>query len=368
MVALRPIKGRRVTETERPQRFMSALRREPVDCTPVWLMRQAGRYLPEYRSIREKAGDFLTLCTTPDLACQVTLQPLARFDLDAAIVFSDILTIPDAMGLGLTVYEDEGPRFQRPIRSAADIEKLQVPDPDSDLDYVMKTLRLVRAELQGRVPLIGFSGSPWTLATYMIEGGCSDDFRRSKALLYEHPAALRQLLNVLTESVAVYLAAQAKAGAQVLMIFDTWGGILAQGDFGRVSLAPISRVIEQLKKDPAAAEVPIILYTKGGSPWIVDIAATGCAAVGCDWTVSLGAIRQLVRDQVALQGNLDPAVLFASSERIRAQVAAVLADFGEGPGHVFNLGHGIPPGVSPDRVATLVDSVHQLSDRNKLAA
>ena len=201
----------------------------------------------------------------------------------------------------------------------------------------------------------------------MIEGGCSDDFRRSKALLYEHPAALRQLLNVLTESVAVYLAAQAKAGAQVLMIFDTWGGVLAQGDFGRVSLAPISRVIEQLKKDPAAAEVPIILYTKGGSPWIVDIAATGCAAVGCDWGtfVSLGAVRQLVRDQVALQGNLDPAVLFASSEQIREQVAAVLTDFGEGPGHMFNLGHGIPPGVSPDRVATLVDAVHQLSCAGK---
>jgi len=342
-------------------RLLRALRRQPVDRTPVWLMRQAGRYLPEYRAIRARAGDFMTLCQTPELACAVTLQPLARFPLDAAILFSDILTIPDAMGLGLSFSEGEGPQFARPLRSAADIARLAAPDPEGELRYVMDAVRLIRRELAGRVPLIGFAGSPWTLATYMVEGGSSKDYAQVKGLLYEQPEPLRQLLSVLTQAVTDYLNAQVAAGAQVLMIFDTWGGILTPRAYREFSLDPMAQIVAGLNRSPAAAGVPVILFTKGGGAWLEDLAATGCDAVGVDWTVDLRDARQRVGARVALQGNLDPAALYASPERIRQQVAQVLADFGPGAGHVFNLGHGVQPQVDPERVRVLVEAVHELS-------
>jgi len=342
-------------------RLIRALRRQDVDCTPVWIMRQAGRYLPEYRATRERAGDFLTLCQTPELACEVTLQPLERFDLDAAILFSDILTIPDAMGLGLTLHEGEGPRFARPVRSVTEVAALGVPDPERDLGYVMDAIRLIRHELAGRVPLIGFSGSPWTLATYMVEGQGSRDFARIKSMLYNEPSAARQLLRVLSESVSIYLTAQAQAGAQALMIFDTWGGVLGHAEYRHFSLDPMEQIVEYLRSDPVASQLPLIVFTKGGGQWLARIAAIGCDALGCDWTTSLREARRQVQDQVALQGNLDPAILYASPERIRSGVADVLEDFGPGPGHVFNLGHGVTPGVDPDHVKVLVDAVHEFS-------
>ncbi|MCP4830569.1 MAG: uroporphyrinogen decarboxylase [Proteobacteria bacterium] len=342
-------------------RLIRALRRQDVDCTPVWIMRQAGRYLPEYRATRERAGDFLTLCQTPELACEVTLQPLERFDLDAAILFSDILTIPDAMGLGLTLHEGEGPRFARPVRSVTEVAALGVPDPERDLGYVMDAIRLIRHELAGRVPLIGFSGSPWTLATYMVEGQGSRDFARIKSMLYNEPSAVRQLLRVLSESVSIYLTAQAQAGAQALMIFDTWGGVLGHAEYRHFSLDPMEQIVEYLRSDPVASQLPLIVFTKGGGQWLARIAAIGCDALGCDWTTSLREARRQVQDQVALQGNLDPAILYASPERIRSGVADVLEDFGPGPGHVFNLGHGVTPGVDPDHVKVLVDAVHEFS-------
>ena len=342
-------------------RLIRALRRQDVDCTPVWIMRQAGRYLPEYRATRERAGDFLTLCQTPELACEVTLQPLERFDLDAAILFSDILTIPDAMGLGLTLHEGEGPRFARPVRSVTEVAALGVPDPERDLGYVMDAIRLIRHELAGRVPLIGFSGSPWTLATYMVEGQGSRDFARIKSMLYNQPSAVRQLLRVLSESVSIYLTAQAQAGAQALMIFDTWGGVLGHAEYRHFSLDPMEQIVEYLRSDPVASQLPLIVFTKGGGQWLARIAAIGCDALGCDWTTSLREARRQVQDQVALQGNLDPAILYASPERIRSGVADVLEDFGPGPGHVFNLGHGVTPGVDPDHVKVLVDAVHEFS-------
>ncbi len=336
-----------------------------MDCTPVWLMRQAGRYLPEYRKIREQAGTFLTLCKTPELACEVTLQPLHRFDLDAAIVFSDILTIPDAMGLGLTIEENHGPKFKRPICSETDIKNLRTPNTESDLGYVMETLKIARRELEGHVPLIGFSGSPWTLATYMLKRKSRDDFSAIKGLLYEQPLLLAKLLDILTESVTNYLVAQVKAGAQVLMIFDTWGGILAHADYLRFSLSPVSLVINHLKNNPESVQIPVILFTKGGSSWITQMADTGCTAIGCDWTTSLAAARKLVNNRVAIQGNLDPAILLASQTTIRHQAKVVLNDFGKGPGHIFNLGHGILPSTHPHHVATLVDAVHEFSQRDK---
>jgi len=342
-------------------RLIRALRRQDVDCTPVWIMRQAGRYLPEYRATRERAGDFLTLCQTPELACEVTLQPLERFDLDAAILFSDILTIPDAMGLGLTLHEGEGPRFARPVRSVTEVAALGVPDPERDLGYVMDAIRLIRHELAGRVPLIGFSGSPWTLATYMVEGQGSRDFARIKSMLYNEPSAVRQLLRVLSESVSIYLTAQAQAGAQALMIFDTWGGVLGHAEYRHFSLDPMEQIVEYLRSDPVASQLPLIVFTKGGGQWLARIAAIGCDALGCDWTTSLREARRQVQDQVALQGNLDPAILYASPERIRSGVADVLEDFGPGPGHIFNLGHGVTPGVDPDHVKVLVDAVHEFS-------
>lgn len=343
----------------RNDRFLRALRREPVDCTPVWIMRQAGRYLPEYRATRAKAGSFVNLCKTPQLACEVTLQPIARFPLDAAILFSDILTIPDAMGLGLSVEEGEGPRLARPVRSRADIDKLGVPDPETDLRYVMDAVRLIRRELNGKVPLIGFAGSPWTLACYMIEGAGSSSFARPKALAWDDPQTMHKLLDVVARSVASYLAAQAAAGAQALMVFDTWGGLLAPDMFREFSLRYLSQIAQMLKSDKVARDVPLILFSKGANSHLEALADTGCAALGLDWKIALGDARDRVGDRVALQGNLDPAVLHASPDAIRAEVKKALSSFGPHPGHVFNLGHGITPEVNPDHLGMLVDAVHK---------
>jgi uroporphyrinogen decarboxylase len=342
-------------------RLLRALRRQPVDVTPVWIMRQAGRYLPEYRQVRSRAGDFMTLCRTPELACEVTLQPLARFPLDAAILFSDILTIPDAMGLGLEFAEGEGPVFKRPVTNAAQIRRLVPPDPEQELRYVMDAVRLIARELNGRVPLLGFSGSPWTLATYMIEGGSSKDFTKAKGLLYDQPEVLRELLNILSHSVATYLSAQIQAGVSAVMIFDTWGGVLSPQDYKAYSLRPMHDVIDQLKSDQDSRSVPVILFTKGGGAWLEDMAETGCDALGIDWTVRMDEARRRVGSKVALQGNLDPSALYAPPERIKAQVGRILAEFGVGSGHIFNLGHGIHPDINPDHVSELVSAVHQLS-------
>ncbi len=342
-------------------RFLRALLRQPVDVTPVWMMRQAGRYLPEYRATRERAGSFMQLCMTPELACEVTLQPLERFPLDAAILFSDILTIPDAMGLGLSFNEGEGPRFERPLRSAADIQALPIPDPETELRYVMDAVRLIRRELNGRVPLIGFSGSPWTLATYMVEGGTSREFALIKTMLYDQPALLHVLLDKLARTVALYLNAQIAAGAQTVMIFDTWGGALSHAAYHEFSLRYLTQIVALLKREHDGRRVPVVLFTKGGGQWLEAIADSGCDAVGLDWTTDIGAARARVGDRVALQGNLDPMVLFASPERIRAEVAAVLASYGAGSGHVFNLGHGITPGVDPAHAGAMVQAVHELS-------
>ena len=342
-------------------RLLRALAREPVDRTPVWFMRQAGRYLPEYRATRARAGSFLALCSTPELACEVTLQPLRRFALDAAILFSDILTIPWAMGLGLEFVEGEGPRFRSPVRSPADIGRLGVPDPEDDLGFVMDAIRVIRRELEDRMPLIGFAGSPWTLATYMIEGGSSRDFARAKTMLMEHPRELHRLLGLLAEATAEYLAAQVRAGAQALMIFDTWGGVLSTPAYQAFSLGYMRRIVERVPRVHESGAVPVVLFTKGGGGWIESIAGSGCDAVGLDWTVDLGQVRARVGRRVALQGNLDPATLFASPDRIRDEVGRILAEYGAGPGHVFNLGHGIMPGVDPEHVRACVDAVHELS-------
>lgn len=342
-------------------RLLRALSLEPVDATPVWIMRQAGRYLPEYRVVREQVRDFLELCSTPELACEVTMQPLRRFELDAAIVFSDILTIPHAMGLGLHFVEGHGPRFERPLRRPADIDKLFVPDPETELGYVMEAIRLVRRELRDRVPLIGFSGSPWTLATYMIEGASPGDFRYSKSLLFDMPQLMHRLLELLADSVTGYLNAQVAAGAQVLMLFDTWGGALSTRDYREFSLAYMSRIVSGLTREAGGRKVPVILFTKGGGLWLPEMAATGCAALGLDWSVDLATARAAAGAHVALQGNMDPCILYANPERIRQEVAYILESFGKGPGHVFNLGHGIHPGVDPEHVKILVDAVHELS-------
>ncbi len=342
-------------------RFLRALLREPVDVTPVWMMRQAGRYLPEYRATREKAGDFLTLCKTPELATEVTIQPLERFPLDAAILFSDILTIPDAMGLGLYFAEGEGPRFEKPVRTAADVAKLGVPDMQQDLGYVMDAVRLIRKTLAGRVPLIGFSGSPWTLATYMIEGGSSKEFARAKGMLYEEPATLHQLLDVLARAVTDYLNAQIAAGAQAVMIFDTWGGVLTTRDYAAFSLAYMRRIIDGLTREHEGRKVPVILFSKGGCQWLEAQADSGADALGLDWTLDIGRARARVGDRVALQGNMDPCVLYASPERIREEVAFILESYGKGSGHVFNLGHGIHQHVKPEHAAAFVEAVHELS-------
>lgn len=342
-------------------RLLRALLREPVDRTPIWIMRQAGRYLPEYRATRERAGSFMALCKNPELACEVTLQPLERFALDAAILFSDILTVPDAMGLGLYFAEGEGPRFERPLRSRAEIEALGVPDPEQSLGYVMDAVRLIRRELGGRVPLIGFCGSPWTLATYMVEGGSSKEFARIKGMLYSSPELLHRLLHTLSESLALYLNAQIAAGAQAVMIFDTWGGSLSPEAYREFSLDYMRRIVAALTRESEGRRVPVILFTKGGGQWLEAMSETGCDALGLDWTTGIGEARRRVGGRVALQGNLDPAVLYAPPERIREQAAKVLADFGPGPGHVFNLGHGIHQHTDPAHVAALVEAVHELS-------
>ncbi|MCY4361803.1 MAG: uroporphyrinogen decarboxylase [Gammaproteobacteria bacterium] len=342
-------------------RLLRALRRQPVDMTPLWIMRQAGRYLPEYRATRQRAGGFMTLCKTPELACEVTLQPLDRFDLDAAILFSDILTIPDAMGLGLSVVENKGPQFARPVRTGSDIRNLGVPDVETSLRYVMDAVRLIKRELQGKVPLIGFAGSPWTIATYMIEGESSKNFSRAKGMLYGQSDLMHMLLDVLSRSITDYLNGQIAAGGDVVMVFDTWGGILSRDAYQEFSLGYMKRIVQGIKAEGRSESVPVILFTKGGGLWLEDIAGSGCDAIGVDWTVDIDAARRRTGGKVALQGNLDTAVLYSSPASIRRQVAEILAAYGPADGHVFNLGHGIHPDIDPDKVAVLVDAVHELS-------
>ncbi len=342
-------------------RFLRALRREPVDCTPVWIMRQAGRYLPEYRATRARAGSFMGLATNPELACEVTLQPLERFELDAAILFSDILTIPDAMGLGLYFADGEGPKFERPLRDAASIAKLGVPDMETDLRYVMDAVRVIRRELDGKVPLIGFSGSPWTLACYMVEGGSSSNFARIKTMMFNQPAALHRLLEVVTDAVIAYLTAQREAGAQALQIFDTWGGVLSPAAYREFSLRYLQRIAAELPRGEGAERTPMILFGKGNAAHLEELAATGTEGVGVDWMTTLEEARRRTGDKVALQGNLDPATLFAAPDTIRSEVGKVLQSYGHGSGHIFNLGHGITPDVQPDHLKVLVDAVHELS-------
>ncbi len=340
-------------------RFLRALRREAIDRTPVWIMRQAGRYLPEYRETRRQAGDFLTLCRTPELACEVTLQPLRRYDLDAAIIFSDILVIPDAMGLGLRMEESVGPVFENPINSGTDIRKLARPDPEDDLGYVMDAVRTTVNSLDGSVPLIGFSGSPWTLAVYMIEGRSKTDFGKILTFAKTQTGDLHQLLDILALSVTDYLAAKAKAGASALMIFDTWGGLLDTPQYLDLSLRYMHQIVEELSIQVPG--IPTILFTKGGGNWLENIADTGCSAIGVDWTVDIGDARQRVGDRVALQGNLNPDSLRLSNDEIEQQVAEIIESFGHGSGHIFNLGHGIKPDIDPKKVSVLVNAVDVFS-------
>ena len=342
-------------------RFLRALLREPVDRTPIWMMRQAGRYLPEYRELRAKAGSFMDLCTNPELACEVTLQPLRRYPMDAAILFSDILTIPDAMGLGLHFVEGEGPQFHKPVRTEADIEALSVVDAARDLKYVMDAVKTIRSELNGSVPLIGFAGSPWTLATYMVEGASSRDFARVKTMAFNQPELMHQLLLVLADSVTDYLRCQIESGAQVVQIFDTWGGALSSGAYREFSLQYMQRIIAGLPREHEGRRVPVILFTKNGGLWLESMAETGADCLGLDWTVDIGSARAFVGDQVALQGNMVPALLRASPQRIREEVGNILDSFGSGSGHVFNLGHGITPDIDPDHVTAFVDAVQELS-------
>lgn len=341
--------------------FLRALLRQPTEYTPLWLMRQAGRYLPEYNATRKRAGSFLGLAKNPDYATEVTLQPLERFPLDAAILFSDILTVPDAMGLGLYFAEGEGPKFERPLRDEAAVKALRLPEAGS-LQYVFDAVTQIRTELNGRVPLIGFSGSPWTLACYMVEGGGSDDFRTIKTMLYQRPDLVHHILKTNAQAVATYLNAQIEAGAQAVMVFDTWGGVLADGAYQAFSLAYLREVWANLKREHNGVRIPSIVFTKGGGLWLEQIAGIGADAVGLDWTVNLGQARARVGAQVALQGNLDPNVLFAGPEQIRAEVGRLLQSFGApGNGHVFNLGHGISQFTPPESVAVLVDAVHTQS-------
>lgn len=342
-------------------RFLRALLKEPVDVTPVWMMRQAGRYLPEYRASRERAGDFMALCTNPELACEVTLQPLERYPLDAAILFSDILTIPDAMGLGLYFEAGEGPKFRKPVRTEADIHALKVIHPQADLPYVVDAVKTIRKELNGRVPLIGFSGSPWTLATYMIEGGSSRDFRRAKEMLYNEPQLMHQLLDVLAKSVVAYLNGQILAGAQAVQIFDTWGGALSHSAYQEFSLNYMQKIVAGLIREHEGRRVPVILFTKGGGQWLELMANTGADCLGLDWTTDIGQARARVGQAVALQGNMDPGILYASPDRIRIEVGAILSAYGSGSGHVFNLGHGITPEVNPEHAGAFIRAVHELS-------
>ena len=355
-----------LSATLKNDRFLRALRRQPVDRTPVWLMRQAGRYLPEYRATRAAAGSFLAMAKNPDLACEVTLQPLRRFPLDAAILFSDILTVPDAMGLGLYFVEGEGPKFERPIRSHDDIARLAVPDMGRELRYVMDAVSTIRRELDGSVPLIGFSGSPWTLACYMVEGGGSDNYSKVKSLALNDPAAMHRLLEVVTDSVIAYLGAQRQAGAQALQVFDTWGGVLSPSMYREFSLRYLKRIAQELPRGDE--QTPLILFGKGNGAYLEELAASGAEAVGVDWTVELGEAARRTGGKVAIQGNLDPVTLYAQPDAIRREAGRALDDYAAGnggsrEGHVFNLGHGMSPDMSPDHVAALVAAVHQLSAR-----
>jgi uroporphyrinogen decarboxylase len=342
-------------------RFLKALMREPTDVTPVWMMRQAGRYLPEYRATRKQAGSFLDLCKNPELACEVTMQPLRRYPFDAAILFSDILTIPDALGQGLYFEEGEGPKFRKVIRQASDVESLPQVNMTSELSYVMDAVSVIRKELNGSVPLIGFSGSPWTLATYMIEGGGSKDFRHAKQFMYDNPQAMHLLLEKLADGVTDYLNGQIAAGAQAVQIFDTWGGILTPSCYQEFSLAYMKKIVSNLTKESEGRKVPCIVFTKNGGQWLESIVASGADAVGLDWTIDIGEARQRANGQVALQGNMDPTMLYSSPLAIRKEVGAILAAYGNGVGHVFNLGHGITPQVNPDNVSVFVEAVHELS-------
>jgi len=349
--------------TLKNDRLLKALLGEPVDVTPVWMMRQAGRYLPEYRATRKQAGDFLTVCKTPQLACEVTMQPLRRYPFDAAILFSDILTIPDALGQGLYFSEGEGPKFHKVIRSAADVEQLPGVDIADELSYVTDAVSVIRKELNGTVPLIGFSGSPWTLATYMIEGGGSKDFRLAKQFMYDYPEAMHLLLERLADSVIQYLNAQIRAGVQAVQIFDTWGGILSGNAYREFSLNYMTKIVSKLQKENEGRRVPVIVFTKNGGQWLESIADSGCDAIGLDWTTEIGDARARVGDRVALQGNMDPSILYASPAVIREEVATILKSFGSGEGHVFNLGHGITPEVNPDHVSHFVEAVHEYSEQ-----
>ena len=347
--------------------FLRACLRQPTPHTPVWLMRQAGRYLPEYCATRAKAGSFMGLATNVDYATEVTLQPLERYPLDAAILFSDILTVPDAMGLGLSFAQGEGPRFAHPVRDEAAVAALQVPDLDK-LRYVTDAVTSIRRALNGRVPLIGFSGSPWTLACYMVEGAGSDDYRLVKSMLYGRPDLMERILAVNAQAVAAYLNAQIDAGAQAVMVFDSWGGVLADGAFQRFSLRYTQQVVQALQREKDGVRIPVIVFTKGGGLWLEQIAGVGADVVGLDWTVNLGRARALVGDRVALQGNLDPNVLFAPPEAVAREAVAVLDSFGRPQradgtwdGHIFNLGHGISQFTPPEHVTALVQAVHEHS-------
>ena len=338
-------------------RLLRALKRQANDRPPVWLMRQAGRYLPEYRKVRDAAGDFMSLCKNPELCCKVAMQPIDRFNLDAAILFSDILTIPDAMGLGLSFAENHGPRFAKPIQSVSQIRRLPVIDPEDSLAYVPEAVRVIKAQLGNSIPLIGFAGSPWTLATYMIEGGSSKTFSKSKALIYSQAEAADHLVSILADNVIEYLKAQIHAGADVLMVFDTWGGVLTQSAYQRFSLAPMTKIVRQINK--SNPETPVILFTKGGGAWLELMSASGAHGLGLDWTCNLAQAVDRVGEQVALQGNLDPGALYGSDEFLRGEVSKILNDYANRPGHIFNLGHGIEPGVEPEKVKVVVDTVHQ---------
>jgi uroporphyrinogen decarboxylase len=342
-------------------RFLRALLRQPVDVTPVWMMRQAGRYLPEYRATRAQAGDFLALCHNPELACEVTLQPLRRFALDAAILFSDILTVPDAMGIGLYFEQGEGPRFRKPVRTEADIAALPVVNAERDLAYVMDAVKLIRRELNGEVPLIGFSGSPWTIATYMVEGGGSKDFSTVKRMMMATPELMHALLDKLALSIIDYLNAQVRAGAQALQIFDTWGGVLSPQCYEEFSLRYMKKIVDGLLREHEGRRVPVIVFTKNGGLWLEAIAGSGADCVGLDWTIDIASARQRIGERVALQGNMDPAVLYAPPARIREEVTRILTAYGKGSGHVFNLGHGIHQHVDPDHAKAFIDAVHELS-------
>jgi uroporphyrinogen decarboxylase len=347
--------------TLKNDRFLRALLKQDVDVTPVWMMRQAGRYLPEYREVRAQAGDFMSLCQNPELACEVTLQPLRRYALDAAILFSDILTIPDAMGCGLYFAQGEGPRFMKPVQTPADVETLEVINAEKDLGYVLDAVRLIRKELNGSVPLIGFSGSPWTVATYMVEGGSSKEFAIIKSMMMNTPTVMHELLEKLALSVIDYLNAQIDAGVQAVQIFDTWGGALSAHAYREFSLAYMNKIVAGLNREKDGQKIPVILFTKNGGHWLEAIVESGCDCIGLDWTMPINEARARVGDRVSLQGNMDPAVLYGDASAIRREVGLILEQFGHGNGHVFNLGHGIHQHVNPDHVTAFVDAVHELS-------